>query len=166
VAGRLAALVAAMAGLMAAGLIFVGQAGAIVVPPPPDPVEWSLFSNVTGQCLNVVGTSQMTTNPCNGSESQKFQTLYNTGYAEIRNVATQLCVAWTLNTYLIQSACGRTDTAATHWLAVAVSTVSQWQSPNNFNASGCLGTPQASAPHFWAQLNFCSDSTTFWHPQT
>jgi hypothetical protein len=154
---------------MAAGLIFAGQAGAIPIPPPDpppsQPVQWSLISNVTGQCLDVVGTSQMTTNPCNGSASQKFQTLYSTGYAQIRNVATHLCVGWTLNVYLDQTACDRTDTAASHWLPVAASTGAQWQSPNNFNAIGCLGTPQASDPHFWAKLVFCSDSTTFWHFQ-
>jgi hypothetical protein len=156
-------LVAAMAGVMTAGLVLAGQASAFVVPPPNDPppggpVEWSLVSNVTGQCIDHVPGSQfeLATAPCNGSDSQRFQTLYFTGYAHIRNVATQDCL-WALG-YVGLAPC---DYGGVQWTPVpGPNGLVQWQ---NQNDGLCLGIPLATNPYHFLQDRSCSDSTTYWH---
>jgi hypothetical protein len=168
VAGRLAALVGAMTGVMTAGIMLAGQAGAITVPPPngppSTPVQWSLVSNVTGQCLDWDHTQAnplyLTTNPCNGSAAQKFQTLYFTGYAQLRNVASQNCVYWE-TPYDAQTPCGDQGDFTEQWDPVPGANGSiQWRS----HIDGlCLGIPFATNDRLWPQTRSCSDPTTVWH---
>jgi hypothetical protein len=167
VAGRLAALATATAGLMAAAVMLAGSAGAITTPPPNDPppsqpVQWSLVSNVTGQCLDVVSTNRLTTNPCNGSNSQKFQTLYGSGYAQLRNVATQNCVYWfPPPPYNFLGLCAAAGSFTDQWDPVpGASGSTQWRSQYG---GTCLGIPLATNDQFWVQDRSCTDSTTVWH---
>jgi hypothetical protein len=85
---------------MAAGVVFAGQANAIVTPPddppPTEPVKWSLISNVSAQCLDLydiqLGRGGVwATRQCTGSSTMKFQTIYDSGFASIRNVADHNC---------------------------------------------------------------------------
>ena len=163
VTGRLAALVAAMAGVLTAAVVFAGPAGAFVVPPPNDPppggpVEWSLVSNVTGQCVAPAPGTQfeLATAPCNGSASQKYQTLYFTGYAQLRNVATQDCL-WSLD-YVSLAPC---DYGGTRWTPVpGPNGLVQWRSQSD---GLCLGIPLATNPYPFLQDRSCADATTYWH---
>jgi hypothetical protein len=152
-----------MAGLLTAAVVFAGPAGAFVVPPPNDPppggpVEWSLVSNVTGQCVAIVPGTQfeLATAPCNGSASQKFQTLYFTGYAQLRNVATQDCL-WDFD-YVSLVPC---DYGGTRWTPVpGPNGLVQWRGQLD---GLCLGIPLATNPYPYLQTRSCADTTTYWH---
>ncbi|WP_374487261.1 RICIN domain-containing protein [Frankia sp. AgB1.9] len=162
-----------MAGLLAAGVVFAGQASAIPVPPPddppPNPVQWSLISDVSGQCLDVYKVSlsvggAMTTRPCNGSSTQKFQTIYGSGFAQIRDVNTQFCVAVTSASDptpggVYQGNCG--SSIFVHWTPVSGPNGStQWR---NQSDGLCLGVPVSSIHDILAYDRSCADTGTYWH---
>lgn len=163
IAGRLAALVAAMAGVLTAAVVFAGPAGAFVVPPPNDPppggpVEWSLVSNVTGQCMAPAanGLPRLATAPCNGSDAQKFQTFYFTGYAQLRSAVNHNCL-WDFG-YVGLVPC---DTNGVQWTPVpGPNGLVQWRGQLD---GLCLGIPLATNPYPYLETRSCADSTTYWH---
>ena len=99
---------------------------------------------------------------CNGSDAQKFQTLYFTGYAQLRNVATQRCLQLGANgitNEIGDVSCG--SQLADRWTPVpGPNGLIQWQNQAN---GLCLGIPLSTDLDRILKARSCSDTTTDWH---
>ncbi|WP_157845213.1 ricin-type beta-trefoil lectin domain protein [Pseudofrankia sp. EUN1h] len=153
---------------MAAVVVFAGQANAIVTPPddppPSNPVQYSLISDVNGQCLDVYKLSDgtygyWTTRQCNGSSSQKFQTIYGSGYASVRDVKNQACMMMYTNSFVSGYDCD--GSISVRWTPVSGPNGStQWRSQYN---GLCLGIPVPAGSEFRPEGRSCTDTSTYWH---
>src|SRR5262245_50446849 len=172
---RLAALVAAMAGLMAAAVVSTGPANAIEPPDetPPNPVSWTLISNQNGRCLDIYRTFRwgndtygyLAARPCDGSSRQRCQTLYGTGYSNIRNVGYQPCARMGAGDGRPASGIeDRCDGSRFQWWTPVQGPSGriQWRSQAN---NLCLAQGQPFNAENVASIigKPCSDPDTYWH---